>query len=1006
MLKLLKKKSVYWSIIIVAIIAFLLIWNGITKTTNYSDKYAGFDFSKIESEGRADSYTAYRAKYRDAGYPTTDIQVDLRKATGDCELADMFGETGVLVTKEDGTTTLMVNVAEAGFYNIRLTYYPDPSRETSRGVQIERELIINEERPFSGADNIMFPRIYTDDGAPKEDNRHNQIRPKIIEAPRWETVYFKDELGYITEPYQFYFKQGENKIELLGAQEPLIIKEMTLAAVTQRDSYSEYLSKMTAEHGSASAKNSNNVRIEGEKAQYRSTQALYPLYDRSSAVTYPYSVTRQVLNIIGGENWKIPGQWIEWEFEAPADGFYEITLKARQNYNRGFVSCRSLYVNGEIPFDEAATVKFDFSSDWKMFKISDEKGEPYKFWLHKGTNSIRLEVTLGEMGDILSRMNDSVFRMNSMYRQILVLTGATPDENRDYNLASRYPEVVAAMGDEYKVLYKLIDDLVAYTGEKGSQVTACLTLADQLEKFSKDDAKIPKNLVAFKNNVSSLGSAILTLSEAQLDIDYIVIAGADYKVKKDTANWFQKAIHEVRAFFASFTVDYNAIGNVYEDDDRPTITVWIFGGRDQSTILKTMIDEQFVGTYGICVNLDLITADVLLPATVAGTGPDVALGAGTAEPVNYALRGAACELSQFKGDPIEKVKGFDEVVSEFTDSSLVPFIYGKGYYSDANGNYKNKGVYALPETQYFNVMFYRTDIFQQLGIEIPNTWEDLIAILSTIEKAHMDVGIPSTERKINNVANPDMNGFYAQLYQRGASLYSPEGDKVMLDTDVAIEAFEAYTMFFTHYNTPRDYNFVDRFRTGEMPLAFADYNNFNTLCVSAPEIRGLWDMAIMPGTYVKDENGNKVDRDGDGEYDIDRSVQCWGVCSIMLENSKMHKEAWTFLQWWASSEVQARYGIELEAVMGESARYATANKKAFDQLAWSSKQREILLEQWKWVKGTPEVAGGYYTTRHIVNAVRRVINNNEDPRETLLDYTRDINEEIHKKRVEFGLEKR
>ena len=303
-------------------------------------------------------------------------------------------------------------------------------------------------------------------------------------------------------------------------------------------------------------------------------------------------------------------------------------------------------------------------------------------------------------------------------------------------------------------------------------------------------------------------------------------------------------------------------------------------------------------------------------------------------------------------------------------------------------------------------MFYRTDIFEQLGIEIPNTWDDLISILSTIEKAHMDVGIPSTERKINNVANPDMNGFYAQLYQRGASLYSPEGDKVMLDTDVAIEAFEAYTMFFTHYNTPRDYNFVDRFRTGEMPLAFADYNNFNTLCVSAPEIRGLWDMAIMPGTYVKDENGNKVDRDGDGEYDIDRSVQCWGVCSIMLQNSKMHKEAWTFLQWWASAEVQARYGIELEAVMGESARYATANKKAFDQLAWSAKQREILLEQWKWVKGTPEVAGGYYTTRHIVNAVRRVINNNEDPRETLLDYTRDINEEIHKKRVEFGLEKK
>ena len=84
--------------------------------------------------------------------------------------------------------------------------------------------------------------------------------------------------------------------------------------------------------------------------------------------------------------------------------------------------------------------------------------------------------------------------------------------------------------------------------------------------------------------------------------------------------------------------------------------------------------------------------------------------------------------------------------------------------------------------------------------------------------------------------------------------------------------------------------------------------------------------------------------------------------------------------------------------------WVTANLKAFDQLAWSSEQRKVLKEQWSWVVGTPEVPGGYYTSRHIVNAVRKVINANEDPRETLLDYTRDINEEIHKKRGEFGLE--
>ncbi|MBQ6106561.1 MAG: extracellular solute-binding protein [Lachnospiraceae bacterium] len=994
MLKLLKKKSVYWSALIIAVIVFLLIWNGLTKKTDYSDKYKGFDFSKVEAEGRSDSYAAFLQRYKDAACPTEDITVDLKedlyKGEG-YEYADVASKKGVLKSYEDGFVEFAVTVPEAGLYNMLLTYYPDTDKKTSRGVEIQRELLINGKAQYNGATQIAFPRMYTDDGMITEDNQGNQLRPNQKEAPRWETVYIRDDQGYITEPYRLYFDKGINYIRFNATQETLILSDLTLKAVKERDNYKTYLSKMESEHGSSTASNKTAVRLEGEKATLRSEQSLFATYDRSSAVTYPYSVTKQVFNMTGGENWKRAGQWIEWECEVPADGYYEITIKARQNYNRGFVSCRSLYINGEIPFDEVSAIQFAFSSDWKMVKLADEKGKAYKFFLHKGVNYIRLEVTLGQMGDLLNRMNDSVFRMNSMYRQILVLTGTTPDENRDYNIGQKYPGVIAAMNDEYKVLYKLIDDLVAYTGEKGSQVTACLTLADQLEKFAADDAKIPKNLVAFKGNVSSLGSAILTLSDSQLDIDYIVVSGADYKVKNDTANWFQKAFHEIKAFVASFTVDYNAIGNVY-GDEMETITVWIFSGRDQSTILKRLIDSDFVPKYNIGVNLDLITADVLLPATVAGTGPDVALGVAGGEPVNYALRGAACDLTQFKHNDETGVLGFDEVIAEFTESSWVPYKYGKG-------------VYAIPETQYFNVMFYRTDIFEELNLEVPQTWDDLITILSELQKSHMDVGIPSTERKINNVANPDMNGFYAQLYQRGASLYTDDLSRVNLDSDVAIEAFEAYTKFFTHYNTPRDYAFVDRFRTGEMPIGFVDYNTFNTLCVSAPELRGLWDMALIPGTYVTDEDGNKVDRDGDGEYDIDRSVQCWGVCSMLLEKSKKHEEAWTFLQWWASADIQAQYGMELEAVMGESARYAPANMKAFDQLAWSSKQREVLLAQREWIVGTPEVPGGYYTSRHIVNAVRKVINANQDARETLLDYTRDINEEIKKKRIEFGLEK-
>ena len=90
--------------------------------------------------------------------------------------------------------------------------------------------------------------------------------------------------------------------------------------------------------------------------------------------------------------------------------------------------------------------------------------------------------------------------------------------------------------------------------------------------------------------------------------------------------------------------------------------------------------------------------------------------------------------------------------------------------------------------------------------------------------------------------------------------------------------------------------------------------------------------------------------------------------------------------------------------MGASARYATANLEAFGQLSWSSAQLEILDTQRDYAKANREVAGGYYTARHIVNAMRKVVNDHTAPRETLLDYNQTINEEIEKKRAEFELD--
>jgi hypothetical protein len=90
--------------------------------------------------------------------------------------------------------------------------------------------------------------------------------------------------------------------------------------------------------------------------------------------------------------------------------------------------------------------------------------------------------------------------------------------------------------------------------------------------------------------------------------------------------------------------------------------------------------------------------------------------------------------------------------------------------------------------------------------------------------------------------------------------------------------------------------------------------------------------------------------------------------------------------------------------MGAAARYPTANLEAFKQLAWGSEQMAVLEEQRSWTVGVPEVPGGYFVNRHIINAVRRILNEGQDTRETVLDYNITINEELIKKRKEFGLE--
>ena len=954
-----KWRNILIGVLAVAVIVVLVILLNHGES-DYSSKYAGVDLSTdVSGIGRSNTYEAYVASHASEPDVKEEVPVDVLAFEGDA----LSQAEGVL-TPDGSEVTWKVEVPQAGLYNIRVEYLTTESR----GIDIERELLINGEVPFSGASTLTLSRLWTDAGEIRKDNQGNDIRPSQKEILDRQTVYFRDDMGYQTEPYAFHFNEGENTLTLRAVNEPMVICSLTLTPIVKYPEYKEYLEKQPQVSMTDTGKNYSQT-VQGESAPLRSAPSLYARYDRSSSKTVPYSVTNTILNYIGGDPWTHAGEWIEWPFDVPEDGYYNISIKARQMYQRGSLSGRTVYIDGEIPFKEMEVVTFAYSTGWDMVTLADAEGSPYRFYLTKGSHTIRMEVTLGEMGSVLKRVEDSLFRLNQIYRKLLVLTGATPDRFRDYNLKEVYPEALQAMDLESKRLYKIVDDIVATTGDKSDRAAAAQTLAVQLEQFTEKNERITESFTNFKDNITSLGAAMQNMSESKLDVDLIMITGENVKPGSVHENFFEGLAHEVRSCVSSFFVDYNSLGNKYDASD-DVLDIWITTGRDQSTVLKTMVDDTFTAMSGIKVNIKLVQADAILTAVVAGNGPDIVLSVSGWFAVNYAMRNAVEDLTQFAD--------FEEVVKPFYQSIIDPLSYNNG---------TKVGVYGLPETMDFPVLFYRTDIMEELGLKVPDTWEELIAELPTIQGESLTVGIPFPD-----INNADTAIFNTMVYQNGGEIYEKDAKRTLIDSEAGVAAFKQYVSLYNDYGLPTIFNFVSRFRSGEMPMGIISYANYNTLMVSAPEIRGLWDFTLVPGT--KREDGT-----------IDRTTHTGGFCCMMIktDDEKVRNNAWEFMKWWVSADAQVRFGREMESILGASARYQTANRDALRQLAWSNKQLAVLEAQMAQTHGFPEIAGGYSTTRHITNAIRRVITTKEDPRETLINYARTINEEIKIKRREFNL---
>lgn len=963
-------------------------------------------------------------------------------------------------TTDEGMVVYDVEIEESALYSITVDYYPIPGN----GATIERILLIDGQIPFNEARYINFTRVWYDQEVVdengnilydrekrifKKDVNGNEMRPVKAESPEWRTQVLTDSQGFYSDPFKFYLEAGSHTIAFRSASEPIKMGGIKLHKAAELPTHEEYIEQ----YKNAPAVSADvSVEIQGETPLRTSEQVIYAMNDRTSAVTKPQSTNTTLLNTIGGnggDKWKIPGQWIKWEFEVPESGLYKIIPRFKQTVNAGLFSSRSVKIDGEYPFKEAKGLQFNYDSQWQTKPLNDGETE-FLFYIEKGTHTIEFEVVLGEMAGILREINDSNDRLNDYYRKILMITGTEPDEYTDYEFAKLIPEVLRGMRNEADLLTKKSKELEETIGEKGENTVILDRVALLLNEMGNNQNKIAVNLSNYKSYIGSLGTWLLTTTNQPLQIDYICIQSANNeKTPKAEAGFFESIGHEIGSFVSSFFVDYNSMGASKEikADDPDAIEVWVTTGRDQATIMRQMVDDDFTNKYGVSVNLKLIAAGTLLPATLAGTGPDVSMDA---DPVGLGIRNAAIPLNYFE-EPwqIENIdynaapdtdgyqpgytKSFSEVQSlfnveafvpltvldpdrrEFADGKEVPVIDdGDAEFKTVAGVERNGVVtYGLPSQMDFPMLFYRKDIFVELGLEVPQTWDDVEDIIRALSENQLEMGFSQsmTQIRMYQTGEEWFKSSYDYEYEDYDSADIDYNDRQFLRTigietnlgsNEALDAFQRMTEWFTLYGQPVSYDFANRFRTGEMPIGVASYTLYNQLKVFAPEISGLWEFVQLPGVEK-----------ADGTIDHTTPV---GVSAVMMmkdaadditadqdyTDSLRAQNSWKYLQWWVSTDTQARFGKEQVAIMGTAAKYNTANSSALISQSWTAQEKKNLTQQFKSLKGTPMSPGNYIVARYTNFAFYNVVDGGEVASEAMLGYVDDINNELTRKRKEYN----
>lgn len=815
---------------------------------------------------------------------------------------------------------------------------------------------VNGESPFRELTNVLFESLWSKNPETPLDRYGNELPPNVEKVDQYLTKAIKDGSYRTTDELLIPLKEGKNILELTVSESQISIQSITLRGEKKVQSDLE-----TSVSGEAS------ITIEAENMDSQNDSSIRAGSTFDSALT-PYDSKKKLLNFLDRASFKNAGQQVSYQVAVEEEGNYNLSMQYLQSDRVDFPVFMNVYLNGEVISESFQNYPVAYSNKYSNTTfVNQETGEPLSVYLPNGKNELTFELTVNPISGIIEETEFIMQEIQALSLTINNIIGNNPDRNRDINLDEYIPgieEQLIGWADRLAALSEEVQEIAKTNSEVAAFISLNIT-----ENQLRDIASKPRKIASRVNELSTgtnsitsyLGNLLQEVNQNGISIDKIVFH-QDENMITEKKGFFSRLGNSIARFVNSFGEQNYETSSANDEN----LEVWVNRPRQYIEIMQQMIDEEFTPSTGIKVDLSIMPdQNKLILANASGDAPDIASGINYALPFELAIRNALTDLSSFDD--------FKEVGNRFAPNLIVP-----GMIEDR--------VYALPETMNFYVLFYRKDILDSIGLEVPETMNDVLEILPALQQNGKNFFYPTAGMAGMKI----FAGTMPIVYQNGGSFYGEYLGNTLLNEEKTIEGMRMLTDLFTIYNMPYDVpSFYQSFRDGSVPIGISDYGAYNLILNAAPEIANSWEIALMPG--VEDENG-----------DISRWSSGGAESDVIFSDSTMQDEAWEYLKWWTSDSVQTKFGEKLQVTYGEEYVWNTANLTAFSQLPWASNDKKVIIAQSEWIAEVPRVLGTYMLEREVSNAYNSVVLDGENLRNAIDSASKRINRETLRKLEEFG----